>query len=117
MNETECSKLIADVGWTDVRSLISLSILAVINVLVIVGNCLVIAAVFWSYKLRSVTNFFIVSLAVADLLVGIAVLPFSATWEVFKVIPRKCPVEGIVPCQSQTPTSRRPQYGPSPKLV
>lgn len=26
-----------------------------------------------------------VSLAVADLLVGLAVLPFSSTWEVFKV--------------------------------
>lgn len=88
MNETECSKLISNVGWTDVHSLVSLSILAVINVLVIVGNCLVIAAVFWSHKLRSVTNFFIVSLAVADLLVGIAVLPFSATWEVFKVSKR-----------------------------
>lgn len=87
MNESECNELIRDVGWTDVRSLVSLSILAVINVLVIVGNCLVIAAVFWSHKLRSVTNFFIVSLAVADLLVGIAVLPFSATWEVFKVSP------------------------------
>lgn len=85
MNETECTKLISDVGWTDARALVSLSVLAVINVLVIVGNCLVIAAVFWSHKLRSVTNFFIVSLAVADLLVGIAVLPFSATWEVFKV--------------------------------
>lgn len=73
------------VQWTEAGNLISLAVLAFINVLVIVGNCLVIAAVFCSHKLRSVTNFFIVSLAVADLLVGIAVLPFSATWEVFKV--------------------------------
>uniref|UniRef100_A0A1B0CRD3 G-protein coupled receptors family 1 profile domain-containing protein n=1 Tax=Lutzomyia longipalpis TaxID=7200 RepID=A0A1B0CRD3_LUTLO len=70
--------------WTEPGNLVSLAVLAVINVLVIVGNCLVIAAVFCSHKLRSVTNFFIVSLAVADLLVGLAVLPFSATWEVFK---------------------------------
>lgn len=49
------------------------------------GNCLVIAAVLCSSKLRSVTNLFIVSLAVADLLVGVAVLPFSATREVFEV--------------------------------
>ncbi|GBP90624.1 Octopamine receptor Oamb [Eumeta japonica] len=48
------------------------------------GNCLVIAAVLCSSKLRSVTNLFIVSLGVADLLVGIAVLPFSATREVFE---------------------------------
>lgn len=73
------------IQWTEPKNLISLAFLLFINVLVIVGNCLVIAAVFCSHKLRSVTNFFIVSLAVADLLVGLAVLPFSATWEVFKV--------------------------------
>ncbi|KPJ02955.1 putative G-protein coupled receptor No9 [Papilio xuthus] len=49
------------------------------------GNWLVIAAVLCSSKLCSVTNLFIVSLAVADLLVGLAVLPFSATREVFKI--------------------------------
>lgn len=85
MNETECEKLIESIVWTEPSSLISLAILEFINVLVIGGNCLVIAAVFCSNKLRSVTNFFIVNLAVADLLVGLLVLPFSATWEVFKV--------------------------------
>lgn len=107
MNETQCTQLIESVEWTEPKNLISLAILGFINILVIVGNCLVIAAVFCSHKLRSVTNFFIgkislfklknvrpskvafssytVSLAVADLLVGLAVLPFSATWEVFKV--------------------------------
>lgn len=79
---------IESVQWTEPENLISLAFLAFINVLVIAGNCLVIAAVFCSHKLRSVTNFFIVSLAVADLLVGIAVLPFSATREIFKVSPR-----------------------------
>lgn len=90
MNVTQCNNLIESVKWTDPGNLISLAILAFINVLVIVGNCLVIAAVFCSHKLRSVTNFFIVSLAVADLLVGLAVLPFSATWEVFKVSYKYC---------------------------
>uniref|UniRef100_A0A182KCF4 G-protein coupled receptors family 1 profile domain-containing protein n=1 Tax=Anopheles christyi TaxID=43041 RepID=A0A182KCF4_9DIPT len=84
MNESECASMLASVHWTDPTNLVSLAVLAFINVLVIVGNCLVIAAVLSSHKLRSVTNFFIVSLAVADLLVGLAVLPFSATWEVFK---------------------------------
>ena len=46
------------------------------------GNCLVIAAVFTTAKLRTVTNNFIVSLAAADLLVGIMVLPFSSAKEV-----------------------------------
>ncbi len=51
----------------------------------IIGGLLVIAAVYISSKLRTVTNLFIVSLAVADLLVGVAVLPFSSTLEVSKV--------------------------------
>lgn len=81
----ECNSLINNVKWTDPTSLLVLAILLVINVMVVVGNCLVIAAVYISSKLRTVTNLFIVSLAVADLMVGVAVLPFSATWEVFKV--------------------------------
>ena len=85
LNESACAALRESVEWSDPGLLASLVVLAIIDVLVIVGNCLVIAAVFCSSKLRSVTNLFIVSLAVADLLVGIAVLPFSATWEVFKV--------------------------------
>ncbi|XP_055616037.1 octopamine receptor Oamb isoform X2 [Toxorhynchites rutilus septentrionalis] len=85
MNATECDSLITSVVWTEPKKILLLAILIFIDVLVIAGNTLVVAAVTSSHKLRSVTNFFIVSLAVADLLVGLAVLPFSATWEVFKV--------------------------------
>ncbi|XP_072936204.1 octopamine receptor Oamb [Epargyreus clarus] len=85
LNVTACAALLDDVRWDEPASIASLAVLALIDVLVIAGNCLVIAAVLCSSKLRSVTNLFIVSLAVADLLVGVAVLPFSATREVFKV--------------------------------
>ncbi|CAG9569583.1 unnamed protein product [Danaus chrysippus] len=85
LNVTACAALLEDVDWNEPVSVASLAVLALIDVLVIAGNCLVIAAVLCSSKLRSVTNLFIVSLAVADLLVGVAVLPFSATREVFKV--------------------------------
>lgn len=84
-NATACAVIPEEVTWGDPELLASLSVLALINVLVIVGNCLVIAAVYCSSKLRSVTNLFIVSLAVADLSVGVAVLPFSAIREIFKV--------------------------------
>uniref|UniRef100_A0A182N0A9 G-protein coupled receptors family 1 profile domain-containing protein n=1 Tax=Anopheles dirus TaxID=7168 RepID=A0A182N0A9_9DIPT len=53
MNESECASLLASVQWTDPTNLVSLAVLAFINVLVIVGNCLVIAAVLCSHKLRS----------------------------------------------------------------
>ncbi|CAH2059717.1 unnamed protein product, partial [Iphiclides podalirius] len=85
LNVTACSALWDDVRWDEPASVASLAVLALIDVLVVAGNCLVIAAVLCSSKLRSVTNLFIVSLAVADLLVGLAVLPFSATREVFKI--------------------------------
>jgi len=51
--------------------------------LVVVGNSLVVTAVFTHAKLRrSTTNRFIVSLAIADLMVGLLVLPFSSANEV-----------------------------------
>ena len=55
----------------------------VLNLTIIVGNVMVITAVFTHVKLRSsTTNKFIVSLAVADLMVGVVVLPFSSTNQV-----------------------------------
>ncbi|KAI1306025.1 Octopamine receptor 1 [Halotydeus destructor] len=64
---------------------LSVILLLVINAMVIAGNILVILAVFVSSKLRTSTNYFIVSLALADLLVGIAVLPYSVTHDVLDV--------------------------------
>jgi hypothetical protein len=46
------------------------------------GNVLVLLAVFVNSHLRSTTNIFIVNLAVADLLLGTTVLPFSASKEI-----------------------------------
>lgn len=85
LNATACATLYADVEWSSLWNVITLIVLAIVNVMVVVGNVLVILAVYCTIKLRNVTNMFIVSLAVADLMVGVAVLPFSATWEVYKV--------------------------------
>ncbi|XP_041370868.1 octopamine receptor 1-like [Gigantopelta aegis] len=69
----------------DAEFVIASVVLAVINMAVLFGNSLVVAAVFKTRKLRTVTNIFIVNLACADLLLGILVLPFSATLEVLDV--------------------------------
>lgn len=61
---------------------ISIFFLVVINILVIAGNILVILSVLASPKLRTTTNYFVVNLAVADLLVGLAVIPFALSIEV-----------------------------------
>lgn len=85
MNRSDCQALRDSLVWRDAQVLAALVGLAFIALIVTIGNTLVVAAVFNSAKLRSPTNTFIVSLAVSDLMVGVAVLPFSATWEVFKV--------------------------------
>jgi len=47
----------------------------------LIGNGLVVAAVVGYRRLRSVTNHFVVSLAVADLTVAVLVMPVSALFE------------------------------------
>lgn len=56
--------------------------LSVFILVAIVGNILVILSVLCNRHLQTVTNFFIVNLAIADLLLSIIVLPFSASLEV-----------------------------------
>lgn len=85
MNESECAALLESADWHSPRNIVVFVVLAIVNVMVILGNILVIVAVYATAKLRTVTNYLIVSLAVADLLVGVAVLPFSSTFEVSKV--------------------------------
>ncbi|XP_074640687.1 5-hydroxytryptamine receptor 4-like [Tubulanus polymorphus] len=65
--------------------------LLILIVLTILGNLVVITSVLIFRKLRSVTNAFVVSLAVADLLVGVLVMPFdtyrqlsNAVWDLGK---------------------------------
>ncbi|KAI6230097.1 7 transmembrane receptor [Aphelenchoides fujianensis] len=57
-------------------------VLTILVVLVVLGNALVIAAVIMRRRLRSATGLLILSLAVADLLVGLVILPFSIANEV-----------------------------------
>ncbi|XP_057329705.1 dopamine D2-like receptor isoform X2 [Microplitis mediator] len=52
-------------------------ILVIVPCLTLFGNVLVILAVFRERTLQTVTNYFIVSLALADLLVAVVVMPFA----------------------------------------
>ncbi|XP_063315881.1 alpha-1D adrenergic receptor [Pelobates fuscus] len=57
-------------------------VLAVFILFAIVGNIMVILSVACNRQLQTVTNYFIINLAIADLLLSTTVLPFSATLEV-----------------------------------
>ena len=62
-------------------------ILIFINLIVVIGNILVLLAVYCERSLRTATNYFIFNLALADLLLGTLVLPFSGAYEVLQVWP------------------------------
>lgn len=64
------------------EALLTALVLSVIIVLTIIGNILVILSVFTYKPLRIVQNFFIVSLAVADLTVALLVLPFNVAYSI-----------------------------------
>ncbi len=74
---TAATALIMD--WSSVAVAAALT---VIVLLTIGGNLLILAAVLFNSNLRGPTHILIANLAVADLLLGFLVLPFSATLEV-----------------------------------
>jgi len=81
LNHSEWQRAPAAAADVIVTVATGLTILCVI-LLTIVGNSLVIAAVICFRRLRSVTNnYFVVSLAVADLTVAVLVMPFAALFE------------------------------------
>ncbi|CAD7003225.1 unnamed protein product [Ceratitis capitata] len=62
------------------EAILTTIVLSIIIVLTIIGNILVILSVFTYKPLRIVQNFFIVSLAVADLTVALLVQPFNVAY-------------------------------------
>ena len=83
-NEATTEPLSASVHRPLVATILIALALALIVILTITGNVLVIASVALHSNLRTTTNYFIANLAIADLLLGTTVLPFSATWEVLQ---------------------------------
>jgi len=62
-------------------------ILLTITIWTIVGNTFVILAFIINKKIRQggMSNYLIINLAISDLLLGIAVLPFSASYSTFRI--------------------------------
>lgn len=71
-------------AFSFVEKTTSLVLLSILNASIIIGNSMVIAAVIRKPKLRTINGMLITSLAIADLCLGILVLPFSIVKEVLK---------------------------------
>ena len=65
--------------WEAMVTIISLTLVIIVTV---VGNILVIISVFTHNPLKITPNYFIVSLAMADLTVSVCVLPFNIVYTV-----------------------------------
>jgi len=65
-----------------VLEIVTLSIIMTAMIIVIViGNMLVVIAISTENNLKSIQNWFIASLAIADMLLGLLVMPFSLAYE------------------------------------
>ncbi|KAF2355047.1 G protein-coupled receptor rhodopsin-like [Trinorchestia longiramus] len=64
-------------GYTWMQIILLAVIITSVMVVVVVGNMLVIIAIATEKSLKNITNWFIASLAVADLLLGLVIMPFS----------------------------------------
>ncbi|XP_053168217.1 5-hydroxytryptamine receptor 7 isoform X2 [Hemicordylus capensis] len=73
-NDTQCGEQILSYGNVD--KVVIGAMLSLITLLTIAGNCLVVISVCFVKKLRQPSNYLIVSLALADLSVAVAVMPF-----------------------------------------
>ncbi|KAL8187108.1 UNVERIFIED_CONTAM: 5-hydroxytryptamine receptor 7 [Gekko kuhli] len=72
-NETQCLLILS---YGNVEKVVIGAALSLITLLTIAGNCLVVISVCFVKKLRQPSNYLIVSLALADLSVAVAVMPF-----------------------------------------
>ncbi|KAF1378400.1 hypothetical protein PFLUV_G00190150 [Perca fluviatilis] len=66
-------------GYSDVEFVLLGVTMAILVLAIVFGNVMVITAILRFQRLQTVTNFFIASLAVADLIMGLVVVPFGSS--------------------------------------
>lgn len=73
-----------DFDWSSPLGISILTFIIILEIAIIFGNFLVVLAVVYTAKLRTILNMYIISLAIADLLIGTITVPINL-YELFKV--------------------------------
>ena len=68
-------------GYTQLSIILLAFFITCIMILIVIGNLLVCIAISTEKSLKTVQNWFIASLAVSDLLLGLVIMPFSLAYE------------------------------------
>ncbi|XP_060076890.1 alpha-2A adrenergic receptor-like [Ylistrum balloti] len=82
MSATNASDSSGPKGYDLPHLIVTVIIVSIIIILIIFGNLLVVVAVFTDRNLKTIQNWFIASLALADSLLGLVIMPFSLANEV-----------------------------------
>ncbi|KAF3838091.1 hypothetical protein F7725_009859, partial [Dissostichus mawsoni] len=78
------SGLAQNEGYSEATMIVLGIIMSLLVLCIVFGNILVITAIARFQRLQNVTNCFIISLACADLVMGLIVVPFGACYIIFK---------------------------------
>ncbi|XP_068624900.1 orexin/Hypocretin receptor type 1-like [Battus philenor] len=82
MTKEEYMKMLNDYIYPQPYEWVLIATHAIVFVIGLIGNALVCVAVYRNHSMRTVTNYFIVNLAVADFMVILICLPPTVLWDV-----------------------------------
>lgn len=82
MSHGEYIKMLNDYIYPQPYEWVLIATHAIVFIIGLIGNALVCVAVYRNHSMRTVTNYFIVNLAVADFMVILICLPPTVLWDV-----------------------------------